>query len=153
MWISSFGNPRISTLSTPEFNKLSFKSFDKRLNSERGTSPVKTILVTVSKNSPNTIFGFFEFSGKFILATAVSISVLPFCISWPYLNSILVKPTPSTDFEKTFLTPEIGRNSGSNNWVIFLSISSAVAPGHSIETPTISTSKSGKFDKTLADFQ
>ena len=46
--------------------------------------------------------------------------------------------------DDTFLTPEIGLSSGSNNWIIFLSISSAVAPGQSIVTATTSTSKSGK---------
>ena len=45
--------------------------------------PDKTILVTVSKNSPTIILGLFAFSGKFILDTAVSTSVLPFCISCP----------------------------------------------------------------------
>ena len=33
------------------------------------------------KNSPTIILGFLDFSGKFILDTAVSISVLPFCMS------------------------------------------------------------------------
>ena len=53
-------------------------------------------------------------------------------------------PKPSTDFEETSFTPEIGLSSGSNNWIIFWSISSAVAPGQSMVTATTSTSKSGK---------
>ena len=79
--ISSLGRPWISTLSTPEFRSTSFNFFDFSLNWDNAISPDNTILVTVSKNSPTIILGLFAFSGKFILETAVSISVLPFCIS------------------------------------------------------------------------
>ena len=68
----------MSTLSTPDFNSFSFSFLEFSLNSSIVTSPDKVILVTVSKNSPTTILGFFELSGKLILDTAVSISVLPF---------------------------------------------------------------------------
>ena len=81
--ISSSGSPWISTLSTPEFRSTSFNFFDFSLNNDSETSPDNTILVTVSKNSPTIILGLFAFSGKLILETAVSISVLPFCMSWP----------------------------------------------------------------------
>ena len=79
--ISSSGSPWISTLSTPEFRSTSFNFFDFSLNNDSETSPDNTILVTVSKNSPTIILGLFAFSGKLILETAVSISVLPFCMS------------------------------------------------------------------------
>ena len=79
--ISSLGRPWISTLSTPEFKSASLSFFDINLSSDKGIFEDKTILVTVSKNSPTTILGLFAFWGKFILDTAVSMSVLPFCMS------------------------------------------------------------------------
>ena len=112
--ISSSGKPRISTLSTPLCSKSSLIFFAWWRSDESGKGPDKTILETVSKNSPLMTFGASASRGKSTWPTAASTSASAFCISAPNVNSTCTTALPSKDEELTFLTLAIVRNSGSS---------------------------------------
>ena len=98
----------------------------------------------MSENSAFTITGVSASSGRSTKPTAASTSAKAFCISLPNLNSITELALPSKEVELTDFTFSIARNSGSNDWIMLESISSAVAPDHDIVMPIMSTDISGK---------
>ena len=89
----------------------------------------------MSENSAFTITGVSASSGRSTKLTAASTSAKAFCISLPNLNSITELALPSKEVELTDFTFSIARNSGSNDWIMLESISSAVAPDHDIVMP------------------
>ena len=89
----------------------------------------------MSENSAFTMTGVSASSGKSTKPTAASTSAKAFCISLPNLNSITELALPSKEVELTDFTFSIARNSGSNDWIMLESISSAVAPDHDIVMP------------------
>ncbi len=66
------------------------------------------------------------------------------CISVAASNSMTREANPSVEVERTLFTESRNRTSGSTSWTIFLSISSEIAPGHSIVTITTSIPKLGR---------
>ena len=89
--------------------------------------------------------GFSESSGS-VSTWPTAFSTLASAVSRFVLvsNSTKIAPMPSTDCEKTRLTPSRKRTSGSIAATMLASTSSALAPGHVTLTETHSTPKSGK---------
>ena len=114
------------------------------LNDWIENGPDKTIFVTSSLNSALNTLGFSESSGKSVSFTTASTSDNAFCILVPKSYSIWRTARFSEEVDFTFFTPDNGLKSGTSFWTIFLSTSSADAPGQIVEITMISISKSGK---------
>ena len=84
-------------------------------------------------------------SGRLVTwATAVSTPDNAACMSLPGWYSMITVPTPATELDRTRFTPSRKRSSGSSAWTMLVSMSSALAPGHSTVAVMISMPKSGK---------